>query len=229
MDKFHTSTKVYNKLAGIFGKKYKKDEDRINHNKTLAQIAGLHFKNSAKILDKSLKKEKENISDLSKKFALDKAIKDPGAQISYLVSLFSTAIDPNLAKAAQVAGRCLIKCPVDLTSGFICKVIEKLDMDETLRLGQLLSVHDNLISINTIRNTNLAKFLRAIRVQKSSRMQGFDPRYDEKRYDGATCGNTSDDRDDKIQALINLQLFMERMSRQHLGEIRYANKTLERK
>lgn len=177
----------------------------------------MHFKNSAKILEQSLKKEKEGISDLSKKFALNSPIKDPGAQISYLVSLFSTAIDPNLAKAAQVAGRCLMKCPVDLTSGFICKVIEKLDMDETLRLGQLLSVHDNLISVNTIRNTNLAKFLMARKPTKS-RMPEFDPRYDETRYDGAKCEN---DSEGKIQALIHLQLFMERMSRQHLGEVHH--------
>lgn len=217
----------------------KVQEARKKHNEQLAEIAAKHLSNSVALFhteqEQEQKTESESLQSLFRTYYGDHYTKDTSSQINYLISLFSGAVDKNVHNAIGTVGKCLLKCPVDLTWKFTCRVIDKLaSMEEVLRLAQMMSYsQNNMISFNTTRTTNLAKFLwvtRSNKAQRQSFYKSISLKYDAGRYGVAkdnacaTLDNSKSaqgvlSRADKIHALINFQLQIEKVAREHCGEI----------
>jgi hypothetical protein len=161
-----------------------KDESvRIALNTKIAEISGKHFKNSVDHL--KIQVGSNSNSDLSLDFSKN------GEDIDYITALFSTGTNEKLSIPLKIGEMCLRHCPVDVSSEFILKVIEVLNEEDVLRLGQMLSYHDNLISFDSVKNTHLARFLK------------------DKTLDSKVAA------EEKINILKKLQLFIEDHTQKH--------------
>lgn len=225
--------------ARLMNESAKVEKARTGHNAQLVEIAANHLENSVALFHEAQATEQatgnESLQTLLRRYYDDHYTKDTSSQINYLISLFSGAVDKNVHNAIGTAGKCLLKCPVDLTWKFTCRVIDKLkNMEEVLRLAQMMSYsQNNMISFNTTRTTNLAKFLwmtRSNKDRKYSFYRSISLKYDANRYGTSEknlCSKLTDlqtssegpSRADKMHALIQFQLHIEKKAREHRGEI----------
>lgn len=143
----------------------------------IANVGAGHFKNSITELKKNIRKENQYIKafqdgtpDTSPFKAIVGKIEQPEEllDIETLIAKFSQANSPTWESYVKASQHCLTNCS---TSGreaqeFICEFLSKMDNDleAVLYFAKLLSAsHTNFFSFSTIKNTNLAKFLKATR------------------------------------------------------------------
>lgn len=148
-----------------------------NNGALIANVGAAHFKNSITELKKDIRKENRYIKAFQattpsrspfKKITDKIETPEELLDVETLLTKFSQANSPTWEAYVKASQHCLTNCSTSSreATDFICEFLSKIDNDleAVLYFAKLLSAsHTNFFSFGTIKNTNLAKFLKNTR------------------------------------------------------------------